>query len=71
MADSSLSDAECDEIAAWARGRLVALGEPAAIVVDRKQTPGHPQLGERTIYAHPEDYLALHRWAAEHDRWWF
>lgn len=68
---SSLTDAQCEEIVEWAKGCLAATGEMAAIVVDRNQTPGEPQVGRHSLYAHPEDYLALHRWADAQSRWWF
>lgn len=65
----SLTDEACAEIAAWAKERWAATGDKPAIVVDRDQEPGRPQFGHVTLHAHPEDYLALNRWAEAQSGW--
>lgn len=57
----SLTDEQCAQIASWSRSFV----SPPRIVVDRDRSPGDPlqDMQEPALYAHPEDYIALLRWA--------
>jgi hypothetical protein len=58
----SLTDKQCAEIAAWSRN-LAASGPPPRVIVSRWHRPGEPDRTPTALYVHPEDYLALQRWA--------
>lgn len=62
----SLTDEQCAEIAAWARGRAAAAAPPR-VVVDFDRVPGSPLKAPGplvgSLHVHPEDYLALQRWS--------
>jgi len=60
---SSLTDAQCAEIAAWSKSVEARIGEAPAIKAEHDRIPGQPVMASRTLFAHPEDYLALQRWA--------
>lgn len=67
MPDASLTDEQCAEIAAWSR-RIAATGPAPRIIVSRWRRPGDPERTSCALYAHPEDYIALKRWADRQER---
>lgn len=59
----ALTDQQCAEIAAESKRREYLYWHPPRIVVEYDRVPGQPTWTEDTLLAHPEDYLALQRWA--------
>lgn len=66
---TSLSASQCAEVATWAKGVEARTGRMAVIKVDHGQVPGEPVMTAEILFAHPDDYIALRRWADDQERW--
>lgn len=65
----SLTDAQCAEIAEWAKGVQARGTRMAEIKVDQSIPAGDPVMASRTLFAHPEDYMSLIHWGDRQAVW--